>query len=124
MLSIAHILDSDTPPRSLKRERRGSLTPDLSDDEERRMHASFLLNLAESPEAVSRTPSESPSFRKKSKSRYANTITQPFAQMVRPAYEFMPESTTTIGQIRYGYTIPESPPQSPPEIVRRVRARP
>jgi hypothetical protein len=127
VLSISHILDTDVVPRNLKRERRDSLTPELSDDEERRMHASFLLNLAESPEAVSRTPSEaasSPSLRKKSKSRYADTINRPFAHMIRPAYEFMSESSTTIPPMRYRQSVPESPPQSPPEMTQRVRARP
>jgi hypothetical protein len=120
-------LDSPTPPHTLKRERRDSLTPELSDDEERRMHASFLLNLAESPEAASRTLSESvpPVLRKKTRSRYADTISRPFAQMVRPAYEFMTESATTMEVMRYGYGIPESPPQSPPErTAQRIRARP
>ena len=104
----------------MKRERRESLTPVGSDeeDEEKRITASFLLNLA-SPEAVSR---EEPTYlRKKRRSRYyADTMTRPFAQMVRPAYEYMSESAT----VRYGYNIPQSPPQSPPEITKRVRARP
>lgn len=90
------------------------------------MHAAYLLNLA-SPEAVSRTPSEaSYQARKKPKSRYANNMSQPLTQMVRPAYEFMSD-VAPLGDMRYihhGYTAPNSPPQSPPEIVPRLRARP
>jgi hypothetical protein len=94
----------------------------MSDDEERRIHASFLLNLA-SPEAVSRTPSEEtvPS-RKRTKSRYANTMAQSFSQVVRPPYEFMTEAPS-LRDSRYAYTAPESPPQSPPENATRLRAR-
>jgi hypothetical protein len=116
----------DTPPPQRKRQLSGSFTPELSDDEEQRIHATFLLNLA-SPEAVSRTPSEESNRpRKKAKSRYANTMTQPFSQIVRPAYEFMTEPTA-FGELRYtseGYTAPHSPPQSPPENAPRMRARP
>lgn len=128
-LSISHILGSVTPPpQPLKRERQDSFTSDTSDDEERHRHATYLLNLA-SPEAVSRTPSRettTPPARKKSKSRYADSISQSFSQMVRPAYEFMPDTAPLHG-IRYiqqGYGVPESPPQSPPKISTRVRARP
>jgi len=90
------------------------------------MHAAYLLNLA-SPETSSRTPSESGyQVRKKPKSRYANSMSQPFTQMVRPAYEFMSD-VAPLGDIRYAhhaYSTPHSPPQSPPEIVPRPRARP
>jgi hypothetical protein len=48
--------------------------------------------------------------------------------MVRPAYEFMPDTGGAplhgIRYIQQGYGVPESPPQSPPEINSRVRARP
>jgi len=96
----------------------------MSDDEV--MHATYLLNLA-SPEAASRTSSE-PSYqsRKKPKARYANNMSQPFTQLVRPAYEFMSDAAP-MGDIRYlhhGYTTPNSPPQSPPELIPRLRARP
>jgi len=47
-------------------------------------------------------------------------MARPFAQMVRPAYEYMSESAT----VSCGYNIPRSPPQSPPAITKRVRARP
>jgi hypothetical protein len=125
-VSLSRLLDTQMPSPALKRERRDSFTPDISDDEEQRMHARYLLNLA-SPEAASRTPSEA-SFqaRKKPKSRYANNMAQPFTQMVRPAYEFMSD-VAPLGDLRYlqhGYTTPNSPPQSPPEIVPRLKARP
>lgn len=126
-LSIPHILGPETPPLNLKRERRDSFTPDLSDDEESRIHATFLLNLA-SPEAASRAPSEAtlspPVCRKKS--RYADTMTQPFSQMVRPAYEYMsdPASLGAVCHLQHGYNAPQSPPQSPPMSYPRPRARP
>ena len=47
--------------------------------------------------------------------------------MVRPAYEFMSSEAAPLHGIRYiqhGYGVPESPPQSPPDIATRVRARP
>jgi hypothetical protein len=124
-MSIPRILAPQTPPPQLKRERRDSFTPSISDDEEQRVHAGFLLNLA-SPEAVSRTPSETcVPARKKSKSRYANTMTQSFSQMVRPAYEFM--DTAPLGDAHYvqhTYNVPNSPPQSPHHHHPRLRARP
>ena len=118
-LSLSHILDSDTSTGPLKREKTDSLTPVGSDEEEqKRMTASCLLNLA-SPEAV---PCEEPTYpRKRARSRYyADTMSRPFAENVRPAYEFMSESAT----IRYTCNIPQSPPQSPPKITKRIRARP
>jgi hypothetical protein len=125
-ISLPHMRNIQTTSPPLKRERRDSFTPDISDDEEQRMHAAYLLNLA-SPEANSRTPSESSyQARKRPKSRYGNSMSQPFTQMVRPAYEFMSD-VAPLSEIRYphhGYTTPHSPPQSPPEIVPRLRARP
>lgn len=125
-ISLPHIPDTQAASSPLKRERRDSFTPDISDDEEQRMHAAYLLNLA-SPETHSRTPSESSyQARKKPKSRYANSMSQPFTQIVRPAYEFMSD-VAPLGDMRYvhhGYSTPHSPPQSPPEIVPRLRARP
>ena len=47
--------------------------------------------------------------------------------MVRPAYEFMSSEAAPLHGIRYiqhGYGVPESPPQSPPDITTRIRARP
>lgn len=124
-MSIPRILAPQTPPAQLKRERRDSLTPSMSDDEEQRVHARFLLNLA-SPEAISRTPSEvSPPARKKPKSRYANTITQSFSQTIRPAYEYMDaNSLEEVRYVQHTYNVPNSPPQSPHAYHTRLRARP
>lgn len=125
-MSIPRILAPQTPPPAqLKRERRDSLTPSMSDDEEQRVHARFLLNLA-SPEAISCTPSEtSLPARKKSKTCYANTISQSFSQTIRPAYEYM--DTNSLEDVRYvqhTYNVPNSPPQSPHAHHPRLRARP
>jgi len=138
VLAIPNILCSrqNTPQPPSKRERPPSPSPDSSsedEDEERRLHASFLLHLS-SPEAATRdqetpttttsttTTSEpiSPPLRKKHKARYANSMVQPFSQMVRPAYEFMPEHVPLGNFPQRGYT----PPQSPQEQLPRLRAQP
>jgi hypothetical protein len=128
-LPLSQILapQTPTPPPQLKRERRESDLSDASEDEEERLHAAgFLLNLA-SPEVSSRPGSESGlSPRKRVKSRYADAMNIPFSQMVRPAYEFMTDSSVFGGgrYLRNPYSVPHSPPQSPPEILPRPRARP
>jgi hypothetical protein len=132
VMSVSEMLDSrESVSRSPKRQRESFTTPEMSDDEERRMHASFLLNLA-SPEANTREPtvcatsSPPPDMtRKKHKSRYADTISQPLVHLIRPPYEFMNGSVTHRDGSSYRYGVPQSPPQSPPEVNQpRQRARP
>jgi hypothetical protein len=128
-LPLSRLLAPQTPPppilplpMNLKRERQDSEVSDLSELEEQRMHARYLLDLA-SPEVSSPKIGECVP-RKRVKARYA--MDGSFSQMVRPAYEFMGE-TTSIGEVRYirhSYNPPHSPPQSPPESLPRPRARP
>ena len=120
--------NSRSPKR--QRERESFTTPEISDDDERKIHASFLLDLA-SPEAKTRNSSYESSpppemGRKKHKSRYGDTICQPLAHLIRPPYEFMNESVThSEASSSYRYVVPQSPPQSPPEGGQpRQRARP
>jgi hypothetical protein len=127
LLSTPHTSPAkSTPAPSLKRERTDSFTSDKSNDEQCYRDATYLLNFA-SPEAISLPGSlTTPPSRKKARSRYANTLSVPLSQAVRPAYEDMPEPDplASVRYIPHGYNVPESPPQSPPEMTTRLRARP
>jgi hypothetical protein len=136
VLSISEMLDSRDPVSRSPKRQRSSYTPEISDDDERRMHASFLLNLA-SPEASANprdttvvcetSPPPDLTRIKKHKSRYADTISQPLVHLIRPPYEFMNGSVTHSEEetSSYRYGVPRSPPQSPPDAnLPRQRARP